>query len=505
MITLDKNQRDIQIPDYNDLDNKPRINGVELSGDKSAEELGIFVDTTNFYTKSQSDDKFQVKGNYLTEIPSEYATKSYVDDAVNNIDVDTTNFYTKEEVNELLANVGEDIPYFVVNSEWTGYENGDFESVRQAILNGKPYFIYAPAPLGGYFSPNYAKVDFGQINCHFFYHTDNGANYYYWVYFHSDSINKSQKTIYYATTSELAEMGAYSMFIDKEEQFGYQFYGKTSLDLKYSANDNKNIAIRVKENGVVYDANNISFTDDNGVIFYIEKLEDGNLIGVRYELGYDDDYQENYVKSVTETILTGSNTDLEGYATEQWVENNFATNDDVNDEIGKLENSLQYQIDNKQPKGNYLTEIPSEYVTEEELNDAIAGLGGGESIAYLIIKENASTNTYSYIGGSFEDVVNAYNNNKPYFIYVPNGAGTNYYSLAETTIITDTYIQCLSFTHTGYTHTWRYWRLYPTSATLYSEMTYEYATKSDLSKYSTTSYVDNQIGNINTILENIIG
>lgn len=218
---------------------------------------------------------------------------------------------------------------------------------------------------------------------------------------------------------------------------------------------------------------------------------------------------------------------------------------DLGIEVDASDFYTKSQSDNRfQPKGNYLTAVPSEYVTETELNEAIAGLGAGGSVAYLIIKENVAENTYSYVGGSFEDVVNAYNNNKPYFIYVPNGAGTNYYSLAETTIITDTYIQCLSFAHTGVTHTWRYWRLYLNSATLYNQTTYEYATTSrlnskqntlvsgtniktingesilgsgdltieagsggttDLSNYYTKTEIDTQIGDIYTILENIIG
>lgn len=234
--------------------------------------------------------------------------------AVENVesgDVDLTNYYTKEEVDELLANVGENIPYFVVNSDWTGYEKGDFESVRQAILDGKPHFIYAPAPLGGYFSPNYAEVNFGQINCHFFYHTDNGANYYYFVYFHSDRINKSEKTIFYATTAELAEMGSYTLFIENEEQFGYQFYGITTSSLKYYYNNNKNIAIKVKDNGIFYDANNISFTDDDGAIFFIDKIVDGELISVKFEVGYDDEISENYIKKVTETKIVGGSDDGE--------------------------------------------------------------------------------------------------------------------------------------------------------------------------------------------------
>lgn len=48
--------------DYSDLDNKPQINSIELDGNKTLSDLGI-----------------QPAGNYLTEIPSEYKTKSQND------------------------------------------------------------------------------------------------------------------------------------------------------------------------------------------------------------------------------------------------------------------------------------------------------------------------------------------------------------------------------------------------------------------------------------------
>lgn len=294
-------------------------------------------------------------------------------------DSDLTNYYTKEEVDELLANVGEDIPYFVVNSDWTGYEKGDFESVRQAIINGKPHFIYAPAPLGGYFSPNYVKVDFGQITCHFFYHTDKGANYYFFVYFHSDRINKSEKTIFYATTAELAEMGSYTLFIENDEQFGYQFYGKTTSSLKNYYNNNKNIAIKVKDNDVFYDANNISFTDDNGAIFFIDKIVDGELISVKFEVGYDDEIGENYIKKITETKIVGGSGESDV---------------DLSDYYTKDETDSKYQ-----PKGNYLTSIPSNYVTDDELEGKQATLVSGENIKTINGQSILGSGNISIEGG----------------------------------------------------------------------------------------------------------
>ena len=48
-----------EIPSYNDITNHPSINNVELTGNKTLEELGI-----------------QPKGNYLTEVPEEYVNNT---------------------------------------------------------------------------------------------------------------------------------------------------------------------------------------------------------------------------------------------------------------------------------------------------------------------------------------------------------------------------------------------------------------------------------------------
>ena len=47
---------------YNELTEKPKINNIELEGNKTLEDLGI-----------------QRAGNYLTEIPSEYITEKELD------------------------------------------------------------------------------------------------------------------------------------------------------------------------------------------------------------------------------------------------------------------------------------------------------------------------------------------------------------------------------------------------------------------------------------------
>lgn len=76
--------------DYVDLSNKPKINNVELNGNKTLDELGI-----------------QPKGTYLTSIPSEYITESELLDLIQQgtlnknynklpSDLDSINLYTLE-------------------------------------------------------------------------------------------------------------------------------------------------------------------------------------------------------------------------------------------------------------------------------------------------------------------------------------------------------------------------------------------------------------------------
>lgn len=81
------------INSYNDLINKPYINGVEIVGSKTLSELGI-----------------QPAGNYLTSIPDNYATKSYIDTKLNDYETvaDSTNtFATKTTVNALQNTVSD--------------------------------------------------------------------------------------------------------------------------------------------------------------------------------------------------------------------------------------------------------------------------------------------------------------------------------------------------------------------------------------------------------------
>lgn len=71
---------------YLELANKPKINNVELTGNKTLEDLGINIpDLENYYTKDMVNEAFLTKTNTTSFTPTgDYnpATKKYVDDNV---------------------------------------------------------------------------------------------------------------------------------------------------------------------------------------------------------------------------------------------------------------------------------------------------------------------------------------------------------------------------------------------------------------------------------------
>lgn len=97
------------ISDYQDLDNKPSINGVELVGNKTTADLGIEVDTSKFPTREELEEKAD-----KTEIPdvSGFATKEELDSKQDKGDYalrsdipDLTIYVLREELNTLVGDI----------------------------------------------------------------------------------------------------------------------------------------------------------------------------------------------------------------------------------------------------------------------------------------------------------------------------------------------------------------------------------------------------------------
>ena len=80
-----------EIVDYVDLKNKPKINGVELVGDKTTEDLGIDIDTSKYATKEELSGKADKADTY---------TKAEVDGLIPDVQVNGTSI-----VKEGVANI----------------------------------------------------------------------------------------------------------------------------------------------------------------------------------------------------------------------------------------------------------------------------------------------------------------------------------------------------------------------------------------------------------------
>ena len=74
--------------DYSALSNKPKINNIELSGNKTLADLGI-----------------QAAGNYLTSVPSEYVTETELNSKNYLTDSDLTSYALKSEIPTVPNNI----------------------------------------------------------------------------------------------------------------------------------------------------------------------------------------------------------------------------------------------------------------------------------------------------------------------------------------------------------------------------------------------------------------
>lgn len=80
--------------DYTDLDNKPKINGIELSGNKTTAQLGIEIPTKTSDLENDS--------GFLDDTDTEEAETLAIDDAVTE---DSTNLITSGAVFDVVGDI----------------------------------------------------------------------------------------------------------------------------------------------------------------------------------------------------------------------------------------------------------------------------------------------------------------------------------------------------------------------------------------------------------------
>ena len=250
----------------------------------------------------------------------------------------------------------------------------------------------------------------------------------------------------------------------------------------------------------------------------------------------DNKYQSkgNYLTSIPEEYVTDSELTKKGYATEQWVEEQeYAPLSDVNylTMVVSGKQSTITDLDEIRTGAELgktaIQEIPSEYITETELNEAIANIDSGNNIV--------SSTIFLEVIGDFEnkkilsDKVGYEEHNRAVYDRLYNIVNSENSSFSDETFFVNAEFEVNGLTsrmngilsHNGEMifSTFSIFMIKNINYSLWTDVelfmqNYIYndpiefvidVAHIDYHNIATTKYVDEQLGNVNNILENIIG
>lgn len=520
MIVLRKNDN-IVIPDYNDLENKPKINGVTLEGDLTTEDLGINVDDvdlSNYYTKIQSDNRFQPKGSY--------ATIGQLNTVNNNINNKFDDYYDKAEIDEIIAGIevsGSDIPYVVIsneNNQLTSF--GNLTDVINASINKTPYLAYLynnnALPIGkGMYELQHVEynettgiglfrvhIDKGAAHVNLDFNFEKNDNEFVLTTVSQDVIHYAQQnyvdsamnfiTANYATKSAVtteigSELSDYNdMIVNTYQPKGNYL---TSVPSEYVTETELNDAIAGlggSDIPTLFIPNALNGYVDMPIIDKIWQAVQNDTPWIVW--GYIDidgsggynmiEYAERFEDTNQITFFDDS---LISNASK--IQRTWWTIDVTTGQFYKFEDIVEVLTSN-----NTKT-INGESILGEG-NLTIEGGSGGTTIPTMFIPQGASGTVDLSI---LTPVVNAIRNNSPWIVWGFMDITQGNYNMVECSSFSG---DTITFYDTNLTNAFiRYWTINLNDGTF---------TRSDNQlNYATKSYVDTQVGNINTILENIIG
>lgn len=127
--------------DYNELTNKPQINGVTLTGNKTSEDLGIITGITDAYTKEETQALIE------SSITGK-ADKTYVDGQLD-LKADKSTTYTKTEVDNSISSITQNINNKLANKadKSDTYTKEETISAIQSNTTNKADITYVDAQL----------------------------------------------------------------------------------------------------------------------------------------------------------------------------------------------------------------------------------------------------------------------------------------------------------------------------------------------------------------------
>lgn len=214
----------------------------------------------------------------------------------------------------------------------------------------------------------------------------------------------------------------------------------------------------------IIDVQQLEITPQDADNTYLGIDENGQLIRTKIELssgGGESDLSNYYTKSEVDEKIENIDipeVDLSNYYTKQEINNKgYVTDSDVNDYVGNEIGQLEEVINTKQDKitdldtirsgaaagATALQTIPSEYITEAELETRLENVGGGDESTVVeltgsaptldefnILYESAIAGTPTYVkysDGMFNVIADLSGNKKGvYHIY---GDGNNLYTV----------------------------------------------------------------------------
>ena len=141
---------------YLELANKPKINNVELTGNKTLEDLGINIpDLENYYTKDMVNEAFLTKTNTTSFTPTgDYnpATKKYVDDNVKIYTAGENITISEDNVISSSVSGGTDgnavYTYYAPYSDDDWFTEGNIANILQTVRD-KGYSNFEMCTLNG--------------------------------------------------------------------------------------------------------------------------------------------------------------------------------------------------------------------------------------------------------------------------------------------------------------------------------------------------------------------
>ena len=536
------------IVDANPLINNVADNAVALDVDKNGTYVAELADNYKGYIKEINVSVPSVNVEQLTQEEYDNITPAkdilyLISDAIPEHNLKTINGETLVGEGDIVIESGTDIPYLVIDN--LSILDGDFDAVYDAINNKQPYYIYKKRNSGELIDAECAAIRDNYIDVIFCIETyfDNELHFYYTTSeIYSDRVNCIKDEIIDIPTQFKTINGndilgegditieanvdltgyATEQWVEEQEYaplsdvnyLAMMVSGKqptiTDLDeIRTGAELGKTAIQEIPSEYITETELNDALANvggGNGNIVELTQEEYNNITPDEETLYLISDVapKENLKTINGESIIgTGdivieANVDLTGYATEQWVDD----------------------------KG-YLKEIPEEYVTEDELNEAIANIDSGNNIV--------SSTIFLEAIGDFEnkkilsDKVGYEEHNRAVYDRLYNIVKQENPSFSD-----ETFIVNAEFNMNGLTTRMNGILSYSgdiifSTFSIFMNTNINYSLWSDVELFiqnyinnepmefvidvahidyhniATTKYVDEQLGNVNNILENIIG